>query len=460
MKSTIRNLNSIRQALWVLCLCFAAVPAVMADSPKTLDELIKQVRSDSVLESRELAEREREFRNARDRQAALLQSVKTKLAAERQRGAELKNRYETNEPAIKDKTERLHERMGALGELFGIVRQTSKDMLSLFSASIISAQLPDRKETAKLLAERKSNPNIQELEKFWHLLLDEMVQAGKVARFVAPVITADGQESRREVVRIGAFNAVSDGLYLRYLPETGRLVELGRQPQARFLTLAKTLEESKDGISPVALDPSRGAILSLMVQKPDWSEHIEQGGVIGYLIIGLGLIGLLLAAERTFSLTRLHRKMQEQRSDSEAEIDTAIRRLREVAQEHPKLDADALGLKLDQAILGERPKIKRFLPTIAIFASVAPLLGLLGTVTGMIETFQAITLFGTGDPKLMSGGISGALVTTEMGLVVAIPLLLLHSWLNGNTRKLIYLLDEESAALVASRGGQVRVVTG
>ena len=112
-------------------------------------------------------------------------------------------------------------------------------------------------------------------------------------------------------------------------------------------------------------------------------------------------------------------------------------------------DVETLSLKLDEAILRETPSIERGLITLAILAAVAPMLGLLGTVSGMIETFQSITLFGTGDPKLMSGGISQALVTTELGLAVAIPMLLIHSALSSKSNRLIQILDEESAAIVA-----------
>lgn len=432
--------------------------SMAADNPRSLDDLIKQVHNESVLESRELEAREQVFRQARDNKAALLQALKSKLAAERARGAALKQRYEENDPFIQAESERLHERMGSLGELFGVVRQTSKDVQSLFNVSLISAQLPDREPLVKRLAERKSNPTIQEMEDFWYLLLDEMVQSGKVKRFEAPVITIGGEEQRREVVRIGAFNVVSDGVYLRYLPETGRLVELGRQPSSRYTDLARELQQTKTGIAPVALDPSRGAILSLMVQSPDLGEHVNQGGVIGYMIIMLGVIGLVLIAERAVVLMRLQRRMSRQRHGDDTGEDSPLTRLRQVERDNPLMDAETLGLKLDQVILSERPAIKRFLPTVSIFAGVTPLLGLLGTVTGMIETFQSITLFGNGDPKLMSSGISVALVTTELGLIVSIPLLLSHNWLSGGTRKVIYMLDEESAAIVARREESLHAV--
>lgn len=421
------------------------------DKVTTLDQLVDKVRHESILESKELAAREREFRQARDQQAAHLAKIKAQLAAERQRGEQLKQRYEENESFISTESERLHEKMGSLGELFGVVRQTAKDLQSLFRGSLVSAQIPNREGLLQLLNERKTNPSIQELEEFWRLLVDEMVESGKVTRFNAPVITLSGEEQNREVVRLGAFNIMSDGLYLRYLPETGRLVELGRQPALRFTEQARELQKADDGLNPVAIDPSRGAILSLMVQSPDLLERIDQGGVIGYLIIAVGVIGLLIVAERMWVLTWTKKKMHGQQQGENHDEETPLLRVRKVAHDNPELDSEALGLKLDQAILKERPHIKRYLPTLSVFAAIAPLLGLLGTVSGMIETFQAITLFGTGDPKLMSGGISVALVTTELGLAVAIPLVLLHNWLSGQAKGLIFILDEESAAQLAVR---------
>jgi biopolymer transport protein ExbB len=441
----------------LLLLCSASL---FADSTlSSLDDLVSQVRKDSVLESKEMAERERLFRKQRDKQASMLKGLKVKLAAERKRGLVLKKHYEENEAIINTESERLHEQMGSLGELFGVVRQNAKDMMSLFNGSIISAQIQGRNESIKLLATNKTNPTIKEMEEFWHLVLDEMVQSGKVTRFETPVITHNGEEQRKEVVRLGTFNIVSDGLYLRYLPETGRLIELGRQPASRFVTQARELQQTESGIVPIALDPSRGAILSLMVQTPSIMERIMQGGVIGYLIIILGLVGLVLVAERMVVLTLSYRKMQQERNTGVVNTETPLSRIRRVAVNNPTIDSETLGLKLDQAILKERPMIRRFLPTVAIFAAIAPLLGLLGTVSGMIETFQSITLFGTGDPKLMSGGISVALVTTELGLIVAIPLTLLHSWLSGSARKMFFILDEESAALITNREEQFHAVS-
>ncbi len=419
-------------------------------APKTLTDLLKQVQSDSASQSQELARREAEFRKERNRQAELFKQVQQELARERARGESLKKRYQDNESFLTEQTGLKREKTGSLGELFGVVKQTAKELNSLLLASLTTAQYPERDEALKKLVESKTQPTITELESLWQMLLQEMVASSQITRFTAPVIGLDGQQNQTNVVRLGPFNALTeDGLYLRYQPETERLMVLARQPAMRYRQKARSFIEADAGIAELAIDPSRGAILSMLVESPDWRERIAQGGIIGYLILALGLIGLILAVERFFVLGKLKRKMTETNGS-----ETPLTRLRQAANDHPKLDAEALALKLEQVILSERPAIRRFLSTLAVFAAIAPLLGLLGTVAGMIETFQAITLFGTSDPKLMSGGISAALVTTELGLIVAIPLVLLHNHLAGKSRQLMFLFDQENIALLADREAQ------
>ena len=189
--------------------------------------------------------------------------------------------------------------------------------------------------------------------------------------------------------------------------------------------------------------------MALLVLAPDLKERIQQGGWIGFIILGLGAIGLIIALQRFYSLTVVGRGVARQQKSTEASLKNPLGRILSVYSDTLAQDVETLSLKLDEAILREIPKIERGLVTLAILAAISPMLGLLGTVSGMIETFQSITLFGTGDPKLMSGGISQALVTTELGLAVAIPILLIHSALSSKSNRLVQILDEESAALIA-----------
>ncbi|QBQ53621.1 MotA/TolQ/ExbB proton channel family protein [Nitrosococcus wardiae] len=432
-----------------------------AKTPETLDQLLEQVRQDSIQERQLNAEREARFLSARDQQRNLLERAKAELAAAQKREEKLRRIFEQNEETLAENEAALKERSASLGELFGVARQTAHDLLHIINHSLVSAQFPGRAEVLETIAERKQLPTIDELQQLWLSLQEQMTESGKVVTFSAPVIIAGGEVEERQVSRIGTFTAVSEGTYLRYLSEPiNGLVELSRQPPSRFLEAAAEFEKAERGeVAPMAVDPSRGAILALFVQKPNLQEHIQQGGWIGYLILGLGAIALLIALQRFIYLQIIGRRIHRQRQQEMPQNNNPLGRILGVYKDNGQ-DVETLHLKLDEAILKEIPRLERGLPTLAILAAIPPLLGLLGTVTGMIETFQSITLFGTGDPKLMSGGISEALVTTELGLAVAIPILLIHSGLSSKSNRLVQVLDEESAAIVAQRAEKQNGRTG
>ena len=255
----------------------------------------------------------------------------------------------------------------------------------------------------------------------------------------------------KEVVRVGPFALVSDGQFLDYNGVTGTVAELVRQPPERYGESAAALQASSGELVKFGLDPTGGSILGLLVQAPNLKERVEQGGLVGYIILVVGAIGLLLAFERfiTLSLTRM--KVNGQLKSKDVKDNNPLGRVLKVRDAYPKADTEALELHLTEAILGELPKLQRNLTVIKIISVVAPLAGLLGTVTGMINTFQAITLFGTGDPKLMAGGISQALVTTVLGLVVAIPTTLLYALLNTQSKNIVNILQEQASGVIAER---------
>lgn len=419
-----------------------------AAEPNDLQSLLEQVKKDRSQEKEALVKRELKFKSEKNKQKALLSSALKKLEQQENQSASLKKVYGSYELEINNQEAQLKEKMGALGELDGIVRQLAGDLDSIIDSSLVSAQKPNRDEILDLLTSRKELPALEELEELWILAMDEMVESGKVVTFPAKIVTAAGNEIEQEVTRIGVFNAVSAGRFLRNLPETGKLIEPGRQPGQRFLDMAQNIETSDSGLHPFPIDPTRGAMLALLVQVPDLKNRIEQGGLVGYVILFIGLIGVLISLERLIFLVLTGRKVQKQLK-SKKPANNPLGRIMLVYEKNPDIDTETLGLKLDEAILKEMPKIQRGLSTLALLAAVSPLLGLLGTVTGIIETFQSITLYGTGDPRVMSGGISQALVTTVMGLLVAIPLLLFHSFLSSKSNTLVQILDEKSTAFVA-----------
>jgi len=433
----------------IICLISLSISSVVnAEPPQTLDELLEKVRQENTLEKKAYIEREEIFKQAKEEQEQLLNQALAIFEKEEKRGSNLRRTYSLYENQIAKQTEILENRAGSLAELHGVVRQIAGDVDSIIDTSFVSAQKPGRDEITDALASSKKLPEIKELEELWLLVLDEIVESGKVVRFNTVFINSNGEEVNQQVTRIGTFSAVSNGRFLRYLPASEKLVEPARQPSHRFQSMAIGLEQSQSGIMPFPLDPTRGAMLALLVQVPDLITRIKQGGIVGMIIIFLALAGVIIALERFYVLSVIDRKVVSQMKDKQPG-ENPLGRIMKIFMDNPDIDSDTLGLKLDEAILKELPPLRRGLGTLALLAAIAPLLGLLGTVTGIIDTFQAITLFGTGDPRVMSGGISQALVTTVMGLVAAIPLLLLHSFLSTKSNRLIHILDENSAAFVA-----------
>ncbi len=439
---------SILLLSWLLCV--NPVGAQALEKPVSLEELLALVRQEQSAGEEADKEREADFlsQNA-EQQHKLIEEAKARVTAQERRSHSRKVLFDWNENQIEISGAGLKKESGSLGELFEIVRREARETADILKTSLVSAQKPGRSEVLRGIAKQKTLPTIKEMEALWLILLEEMSASGKVSRFTAPVISSEGKAIESQVTRIGLFNLISEGRYLRYLPESAQLATLIRQPPSRFTDMAEQLESATSGVTPIGIDPSRGAILSLLVQRPDTAEHVRQGGLIGYLILSIGVIGLLVICERFAYLSLVGRRITAQIKSDSPDMKNALGRILSVYTKEPDQEVEVLEHRLDEAILKEIPVLERGLKTVAILAAIAPLLGLLGTVTGMIETFQSITLFGTGDPKLMSGGISQALVTTELGLVVAIPIVLLHSFISGKSNRLVQILDEQSSGIVA-----------
>lgn len=424
-----------------------------ATTPKlSLEQLLNEVRQSRGTERLINQEREQRFLRARNEQQTLLNEARAQEQREEKRADELRRQFEQNEARLTDLETDLANRSGDLTDVFSIARQAALEAQASVKNSVVSVQFTDWTEKLSDIASRPHALSISDLETLWLTVLEATVQNGKTVRFQAPVITAEGEELNKDVIRVGAFNAVSDGRFLRYLPETAKLVELSRQPPARFTSLVAALEDSSEGFQSFPVDPSRGAILSLIVHSPDLKEHIKAGGVIGYFIILIGVIALGIVVYRYFVLIQMRRRMATQAEVEQANADNPLGRLHIVAQQAGDISAKSLSARLHEKIGEEANLMHSGMRTLGIFAAVAPLLGLLGTVTGMISTFQSITLFGSGDPRIMSGGISEALVTTELGLIVAIPALLAHSFLTGRANRLVEVLEHHSTRLMAASG--------
>ena len=420
---------------------------------QTLDDLARMVEQAASSEGKINQEREAEFLNARNDQRAMLATAKRELANEEARGDRLKAEYDRLERDLAELETVLQERMGNLGELFGIVRQSSGDIQASIDDSMVSSALPGRSEFLSELAQRKELPNIAELRQVWSRMVTEIAESGKVVKYTAPVERSNGEKQNLEVVRVGVFTAVTDGSYLDWDPSKSHinLIELARQPASRYGSMASDLQSASPGeMVDMAVDFSRGQILRAVVQSKSPIERVkEDGGPVGYVIIGVGILGLLLCFWKAFVLYTTGGKISKQLKNESANKGNPLGRVMAIYLENPETDIETLELKLDEAILRESAPLETGLSFIKVLYVVAPLLGLLGTVVGMIATFQMITLFGTGDPRMMAGGISTALVTTVLGLVVAIPLTLLHSFLQGKSKALIQVLEEQAAGIIA-----------
>ncbi len=435
---------------WPLLLC--------AEPANHLEQLLQQVQKSQQQEAATRKAREAHFLAAHSNQKKLLAAIKAQLAEEQKRSQRLRERFDHNEQQLIELEAELKRQTGDLGELFGTVRQSAKDLAILIKDSLVSAQYPDRTPWLQTLGESKKLPDIGELKQLWHLIQQETVESGRVARFPATVINTDGHASEQEVIRVGLFNALAQGQYLNYQTETGRFVVLARQPAQSENLLAAYLGMDDEQSNNLAVDPTRGVLLSLLVETPDPLERIHQGGIVGYVILALGLLGLIIVIIRLIYLAITGRAIQQQLlHPASPSLKNPLGRILAVAAKNPDASPESdpkqghkLELQVDEAILRELPRLTQGEGLVKLLAGVAPLLGLLGTVVGMIATFQAITLFGTGDPKMMANGISQALVTTALGLIVAIPLLFMHTLVTSRSQALIQILDEQSLGLVAA----------
>lgn len=417
---------------------------------QTLDDLMKLVQTEKIEQKEELRKREAQFLKEKNQQQRLLNQAQAELASLEKVRKQLISEYNENEKEIQVLNNELQIVIGTLGDIFGVVKQVSGEFLGNLSKSVVSAEITDREEFLNHLMDQKRQPNINELRRLWLELQLEMTELGQVRKFEGQVVLEDGTKVDRTITRIGGFNLVSEGEYLTYQSDTSQIMALSKQPQGSFRRPIKDLEEgSGEEEYPFFVDPSRGALLSIELRKPTQMDRIRQGGAIGYLIILFLFVGLGIGGYRFTVLRKEELKIQQQLTNDKPSEDNPLGRLR-LAFEKTQ-DMEVLEIKLEEVIAKSLPVFEKGIGWIRILAAVAPLCGLLGTVLGMIETFQSIQLFGTGDPKMMASGISMALVTTALGLICAIPLLFLHTVISNKSSNLIQTLEEQAAGLIAKK---------
>ena len=453
------NFFTLKASVKLNVLCAILLAAFLTPNPGqaeekiSLQELLQQVKEGRAKDAADNKKREAAFLAEKIEQEERIRQAVAEIAALEARSSELELQFNANELLIEEKRKQRDERLGSLKELFGHLTGAAGDMRSRFKNSITTSQFTERETFLTNLIKKMNSdtdlPTLEEIERIWYELHRELTESARIVKYPTSV----GTEKEREVVRIGLFNLVSNGEYLAYYPDTHSVSVLPRQPAGLFKG-AKALQASSTGVTSVGIDPTGavgGSFLKAIINTPTLVERWHQGRIVGYIISSIAIFALLFAGWRFIALASMSRKIGNQLKSKEIKLNNPLGRVLKAAQDNLDADLESLELKLGEAILKESPKIHAGLSVLKIIAMVAPLLGLLGTVIGMIIVFQAITIYGAGDPKAMAGGISSALVTTVLGLLVAIPTLLLHTWLNSKAKKIAHILEQQSAGIVAER---------
>lgn len=417
-----------------------------------LDLLVESVKNTASIRAKEDKERLTKFLSDKNRQQYLLNQMKVNLKNEEDRSVRLTNQYEANDKQLSELEEQLTLKLGSFGELFGIVRQTAGESKGQFMLSLTNIEFPERVEFLGDLAERKSLdlPTTSELERLWYEILNELNQSGKVKSYNTNILSKSGELVNRDVLRIGVFNSVSNGNYLNLVSEQNLLEFLAKQPDGSIKRSAKRLQNKDVSYREVYIDPTRGSLLSKLIDRAGWLQRINQGGFVGYVILIILTLGLAMGVLQFQFLYRESKSIDTELETGNFSNDSILGKLNSVFKSHTGDNPEELEAQLEDILAKASPPLDKNLSVIKLLAAVAPLLGLLGTVIGMIETFQSITLFGTGDPKLMAGGISQALVTTMLGLIAAVPLLFVHNLLDSRSRAISQIYEEQAIGFVAS----------
>lgn len=430
--------------------------AVQPSNPQELLEIVKQ---GQFADTQQQRDRESQFRNEKNKQAKMLSDAKDERARLEREAARLEQKFEANEALLVVAEEQLRERLGSLNEIFGHLAGNTTEARNIMEQSITAAQFgKDREEFMRALGSKMNEgiklASIDELETLWYELQREINASGEVVKFNAEVITTDGNVENRDVVRVGNFNVVSDGQYLTYSPTRGAYAELGSQPAGRYTAQSSDILNGETFPVQFAVDPTGpqgGSLLASLISMPSTWGKMQEGGFVGTVLMIIGSLATLLFIWRFYELWTIRGSVIAQAGSATLTDDNALGRILKIAEDDKEADTETLELKMAEQILKERPTVEGLNWVLKIVSVVAPLMGLFGTIIGMIETFTMITLFGTGDPKTMASGISTALVTTWLGLMVAIPTTFMYATVNNISRGVLGTIEEHSTGMAAKR---------
>lgn len=430
-----------------LSVALISTAALMPHTTVASDALLQKAQQENRQQQSHNVARESGFKKTEQE----LQDIKNKLAAERaalQAEADsLSVTFGENEAELAQLEEKLRLETGSLGELFGVVRQNAKELESELKSSVTGVDANSYQKDIDAIVAAKSLPTLTQLQAMWRSMEEQIKASGEMANVSFTLLNGEGREQTVNGVRLGSMALLDDTGYVKWNGQRGDAVNYLRQPESG--PTANTI--SSGDIDALVIDPSRGILLEQLANSPTLADRLNAGGVVGKIILGLLAIGLLIALVRGASLMISRQKIMKQLKTPAQPGDNPLGRVLAVYQKDKHRSVEALELRLLEAVVDEQTHLEKGLSMLKLLAALAPMLGLLGTVTGMIETFQVITQFGNGDPKVMAGGISMALVTTVLGLVSAMPLLLAHNVLSSQAENIRSILEKQGIGLVAEQ---------
>ncbi|MCD6647273.1 MotA/TolQ/ExbB proton channel family protein [Vibrio cholerae] len=427
-----------------------SLPFAFASVANASNSLVQQATQEKAQQQQHNQQREAGFVQT----AQELQAAKAELLAERNRlqkeADQLSSQFSDNENTLARLEETLRLETGSLGEMFGVVRQNAKELQSELDQSVTGVELRAHQQSIDDVVAAKTLPSMAQLRGLWQAMSEEIRASGQVQTTEIQWLNGQGETQTVPALRLGSLGLISEQGYVKW--DNARQQALSYQQLPSDFPTFSHIRTLVDGdVVTMKVDPSRGVLLEQLALTPTLSQRLQAGGVIGNVILVLLGVGLIIALYRGAILATLRQKIKAQLKNPEQPGNNPLGRILAVYNKKQQRSVEALELRLLEAVVDEQNHLETGLSMLKLLAALAPMLGLLGTVTGMIETFQVITQFGNGDPKVMAGGISMALVTTVEGLIAAIPLLLAHNILSAQAEAIRNILEKQGIGLVAQQ---------
>ena len=440
----------------VIFVTFSAItikPGICIENNKRLlRELERKIKESknfaSLLENKTKKERT-DFIEELQRLKQKAKELEITIAEKKKKFEELQSKEELLKTQINNENEQIQE-------IQAFIHGFSADILEIFRNNPISLQLNNLDIIEKKLTDQRYNFNFQDFQNLVNALFFVMKKSGTIENFTVDIINHSGKSSKYEVLRIGTFN-------LYALDKNGKVKVVKISPEYKAIISPVKLPWFKSGhvkrylsgkSEVLPIDVS-GNLAYMNISSRGIYGWFKAGGPIMWPLLVIALAATFISIERWYHMRKLvHLEddrwkkiifcVEENAFDECFEICKANQRnpvCKILSRFFPTETANNFVQRLEEAVLVETQNMEKFLPTLTMLAAIAPLLGLLGTVSGIIETFQSIAVFGTGNPRYLSGGISEALITTQFGLMIAVPIIIVHhlleKWVDG------YILEME-----------------